>query len=125
MLPVPTVPVLHPREDGLAVVPGDHFPLRDPHPVLAEDRLVLLGRVAQLVELDVTERVGGGAVRAPFRVVEAAAVGLPREAMTSSRPICLGDGVLAVLAGGDVDDVDVAVLGARVSERDRDALSVG
>ena len=63
--------------------------------------------------------------RAPVRVEETASVALPGQTVALPGAVRLGNDVLRLLAGRDIEDVHVALLGSPLRERHRDALAVG
>jgi len=118
------VTLFHAGDHRAPVSSDRHLPLRDAGAILPEHGDVLVGRIAELVEVDVAVRVGRLAVGSSARVEEAAAVALPGEAVAASGAVGLRYGVAQILAAGDHEDMNVAVLGSRLCERHRDALAV-
>jgi hypothetical protein len=128
MLDLAAVTVGDEREDPLAVVAPPQLHLGDPREVFPER--VGVGRVRRtelvepdlLVEIEIHRRTFAAA--RITRVVEAAAVRAPRHAAPGGAALNARDRVALLLAGRDVEDVEIAALGAVLRERDGDELSI-
>ena len=129
MLDLATIAVRDMGEDPLAVVAPRELRLGDARELLPNGvRVGGLGRAELvepdlLVEVEVDRRPLAGARVA--RVVEAAAVRAPRDAPSRGPALHARNRLAALLAGGDVEEVNVAALGAILRQRHGDDAAVG
>ena len=128
MREVPAVAIGHAGEDGLAVFARVQFDLRDAREVLPGFIPVLVRRRAELVKINLLEKVQ--VRRRPFarvriaRVINAAPVRVPRHAPAAGGILHARNHVAQFPARGRLEEMQRAILAPVFGERHRDELPV-